>query len=609
MAVRGGGQDGAGGLSMMVLPGYRDVELVGEGGLGRVYRAVRESTGGVVAVKELRDIAQASPAWSRARRELDAMLRLKGHPYVVSVEEIVQGPAGPCLVMEFLPGGSLMDRLAGGVLSGPEVVLVGQQVSQALAAAHQVGMVHRDVKPHNLLVGQFGQVKVCDFGIAALARGAGLQTQTQALTLAYASPEALDGDGSVGPAADVYSFGATMVHLMTGRKPSMQERLGGARLELTSVADPSLVSVAAVLNACLSYRPEDRPSMAVVSATFDQAAIDLGPRRLAALPLDHGADADQTRVRPAAATATLGTTNPGPVPGPSPVPEAPTIRAASVAQTPPHAAPPAAQYGPVVAAPMPGQYASAPVAAPVGPRRGLSGLWILATGIAMALIVAGAVVVTRSEGPSDPVPVAALDTGVQTTAPAVAPTPEAASTTTVAPAVETAAPTVPPTTAALVPPASVRAGPPTVTQVLASVVRSPSTDACGNPTQYQPTNAIDRRLDTAWMAPGNGVGASLTFQLAQLSTVSTVGLVPGYDKFDPCTQTDRFFELRRVTAVRWTFDDGSSFDQELVPEPRMQYLQLPRPVVTTRVTMTVLGTLEPGIERLDHTPVSEAEIL
>ena len=128
-------------------PGYRDVVQVGEGGLGNVYRAVRESTGGVVAIKELRDVGVGSPVWHRARRELEALLRLKGHPFVVTVEEIIEGPAGPCLVMEFATGGSLMDRLSSGPFTGPELVLVGQQVAMALSAAHELGIVHRDVKP------------------------------------------------------------------------------------------------------------------------------------------------------------------------------------------------------------------------------------------------------------------------------------------------------------------------------------------------------------------------------------------------------------------------------------------------------------------------------
>lgn len=92
----------------------------------------------------------------------------------MSVEEILDGAHGPALVMEYAPGGALVDRLAHGPLSTAELVLVAEHVLQALEAAHRFGIIHRDIKPHNLLVGAFGQVKVCDFGIAALARGPGI---------------------------------------------------------------------------------------------------------------------------------------------------------------------------------------------------------------------------------------------------------------------------------------------------------------------------------------------------------------------------------------------------------------------------------------------------
>ena len=269
----------------LVLSGYRDAELVGEGGLGRVYRAVRISTGGLVAVKELRDVASASPAWHRAMRELEAMLRLKGHAGVTSVEEIVEGPHGPCIVMEYVSGGSLMDRLAGGSLPLPEVVLVGREVAEALDAAHRLGVVHRDVKPHNLLVSSFGHIKVCDFGISALAREAGGRTQTHALTLAYASPEELDGSIAVGPPADVYSLSATLQHLATGRKPSFQERMGGApALSLGAASgDPVAQLVWSTLTAAQATDPAARPTMADVLSTFEHATGLLGPRRLGRL--------------------------------------------------------------------------------------------------------------------------------------------------------------------------------------------------------------------------------------------------------------------------------------------------------------------------------------
>ena len=239
------------------------------------------------------------------RRELEAMLRLKGHPYVISVEEILEGPHGPCLVMEFAPGGSLMARVEDGVLSGPELVLVGQQVSEALHAAHALGIVHRDIKPHNLLIGAFGQVKVCDFGIASLVRDGGGATRTGALTMAYASPEELDGDPVIGPPADVYSFGATMLHLATGRRLSFRERMDVDTLR-ADVDQASLAPVMPLLMQALRHGPADRPTVDALIAGFEAAAQRLGPDRLRSLssgspPALQGA-AEETVRRQAEAT-------------------------------------------------------------------------------------------------------------------------------------------------------------------------------------------------------------------------------------------------------------------------------------------------------------------
>ena len=267
----------------MIFVGYRDVEQIGAGGLGNLYRAVRESTGGVVAIKEIRDIGTGSPMLHRAKRELEALLRLKGHPYVVSVEEIIEGPLGPCLVMEFATGGSLMDRLSqGGALPAAELVLIGEHVTQALSVAHGLGIVHRDVKPHNLLIGAFGQIKVCDFGIAALTRDSVGRTQTQAMTLAYASPEELDGADEIGPPADVYSFGATFLHLATGRRPTFRDRVDSGSLEALADAErsPTMTAVFRGLGSALSRDPGSRPTMSDLSALFDQAAFRLGGRRI-----------------------------------------------------------------------------------------------------------------------------------------------------------------------------------------------------------------------------------------------------------------------------------------------------------------------------------------
>jgi WD40 repeat protein len=263
--------------------GFRDVVLIGEGGLGRVYRAVRDSTGGIVAIKELHEVPSASPAWHRAKRELEAMLRLKGHPYVVSVEEIFESATGPCLVMEYLEGGALMQWIERrGPLTTPEMVLVGAQVTQALGAAHEVGVIHRDIKPHNLLVGAFGQVKVADFGIAALTRQSGLHTRTQAFTLAYASPEELDG-AEVGPPADVFSFAATMAHMATGKRPSFRDRSTVRDLVELEQQQPEVAPLIGVLRDCLADDPGQRPTMPQLHQEFTAAAAQLGPRAITAL--------------------------------------------------------------------------------------------------------------------------------------------------------------------------------------------------------------------------------------------------------------------------------------------------------------------------------------
>ena len=291
-----------------MLVGYDDVELIGEGGLGKVYRARRVSTGGLVAIKELRDVEEASPAWHRARRELEAMLRLKGHPNVVSVEEVAQGPNGPCLVMEYAPNGSLIQRMERNRFTGPELVLIGQQVCDALMAAHQLGIVHRDIKPHNLLVGAFGRVKVCDFGIAQLARQGEVKTKTSAITMAYASPEELDGVGDIGPEADVYSFGATMIHLITGQRPTFKNRMDTATIDLSGW-ERELRPVLGMLRHSMAHDPIDRPTIEDLAAAFDEASILLGTEKVRSLNVaaDVGPSSedntDVTVVRRAAASS------------------------------------------------------------------------------------------------------------------------------------------------------------------------------------------------------------------------------------------------------------------------------------------------------------------
>lgn len=167
-------------MAELDLAAFDQVERLGSGGLGDVYRATRRSTSGAVAIKVLRDWTDRDVAWQRTQRELRALVDLRGHPNVVNVEEVIETDGAMAIVMEFAPGGSVLDLLQerGGRLELPEVLLVAEHTAAALAAAHERGIIHRDIKPHNLLIGSFGQVKVCDFGIASLTRSEAVRDRT-----------------------------------------------------------------------------------------------------------------------------------------------------------------------------------------------------------------------------------------------------------------------------------------------------------------------------------------------------------------------------------------------------------------------------------------------
>lgn len=199
------------------LPGFRVERHLGSGGLGDVWLALRESTGGHVAVKLIRDPDATGSVDRRVRREVAALLVLKGHPAVIHVEEVLATASGPALVMEYASGGSLLDHIRQyGSVSTSTVCDVGTQVARLLADAHRLGIIHRDIKPHNILRTAFGGYKVCDFGIAAVASSDEWANPTSALSYRYASPEEIDG-AAVSPASDVFSLGVTLVQARTGQ--------------------------------------------------------------------------------------------------------------------------------------------------------------------------------------------------------------------------------------------------------------------------------------------------------------------------------------------------------------------------------------------------------
>jgi eukaryotic-like serine/threonine-protein kinase len=198
---------------------YCLVRQLGVGGMGEVWEADDTLLGRRVALKVLvQELAGDARATRRFVREARATAKLT-HPNVTRVYDFGRDAGVLYLVMELLEGDTLADRLAGGPLPPAEAARIGAAVADALDAAHRRGIVHRDVKPSNVLVTPAGEVKVMDFGIAAAAdethstTGSGLYG-----TAAYVSPERAAGQPAT-PAADLYSLGAVMYELLTGRPP------------------------------------------------------------------------------------------------------------------------------------------------------------------------------------------------------------------------------------------------------------------------------------------------------------------------------------------------------------------------------------------------------
>jgi tRNA A-37 threonylcarbamoyl transferase component Bud32 len=252
---------------------------VGQGATGTVWRGVDRTTGTQVAVKLLHEGLLRQPKLVTRFVQERTILMMVRHEHIVGVRDLFSVGESLGLVMDFVAGGSLRERLrSGGPLEPAEAARLTGQVAAALAEAHALGVVHRDVKPDNILLhltGDRADVRLTDFGIARIVDAAGLTTPHAIIgTPHYMAPEAIGG-ATVGPPADVYALGIVLYELIGGRPPYTGEAFDVLRghVDDEPPRPPGMPDAAwSVIRSCLGKDPEARPPAAELATTLHELA-------------------------------------------------------------------------------------------------------------------------------------------------------------------------------------------------------------------------------------------------------------------------------------------------------------------------------------------------
>jgi len=293
---------------------YRLVRRIAVGGMGSVWEAEDTVLHRRVAVKLLSDSLSADQRFAdRFRREAQAAARLS-HPNIAGVFDYGEDDGHQFIVMELVEGRPLSDRLAdAGRIDPPEATRITLAIASALEVAHEAGIVHRDVKPGNVMLTRSGEVKVLDFGIAAAAGAPLTATGARMGTATYLSPEQATGEPP-SPASDVYSLGVVLYEMLAGRPPFTGDTPVGVAAQHVQRQPPPLGELAAdvpphVVAACeqaLAKDPAARPASAAAFAAMllsaEGAAATVAPARTAA----PGGPATTLALPPVEPTAVLG---------------------------------------------------------------------------------------------------------------------------------------------------------------------------------------------------------------------------------------------------------------------------------------------------------------
>jgi len=377
-------------MATIELPGtvlggrYRLSSRIGYGGMAEVYRAIDEVLGREVAVKLLHPGAVDAPA--RVEAEMRTLARLS-HPNIVAIYDAGDHEGRPFFVLELVEGSSLSELLRSGRPEPRRTMEIGVAVADALSYVHARGVVHRDVKPGNVLLGQGGRVQLTDFGVARLMDAAHVTTTGMTVgTAAYLAPEQVTGS-DVGPPADVYALGLVLLECLTGRREYVGSALEVALARLhrpPEVPEELPEGWRRLLPAMLRLDPAQRLSA---------PAAALALRRLQA-------DADATTILPAAPLeATRIVTAEGDAAAPAP---RTTYQDRSEAGAEPSAAGVVAEGGrPVPAEPGPGsgRRGSAPVrSGGAGPRMARRGIVVVVLLLAaLAAVTVALVTASRND--------------------------------------------------------------------------------------------------------------------------------------------------------------------------------------------------------------------
>ena len=272
-------------VGSLVLNRFLIERRIGSGGFGTVYEAWDGRLERSVAVKAIEEVGARNSR--RVLREAQAAARLN-HPGIVTLYEMGEEDGNALLVTELVAGETLANLNREGALSDREIGEIGADLCEALDHAHCRSVVHRDIKPQNVLVTEEGEprAKLMDFGVARLTDGAALTAPGDVVgTLAYMAPEQAEGR-EAGPSADVYALALMLYECWSGENPNRRStpaataRAIGVRLRPLRRLRPDLPrDLADAVDACLRSRPERRPGLEELGAAIEDS-LD----RLAAEP-------------------------------------------------------------------------------------------------------------------------------------------------------------------------------------------------------------------------------------------------------------------------------------------------------------------------------------